>query len=1193
MGDVAAESALSDKPLADTETKEQAIDDTEQAGQVNDGTTAAAITSVTTNDENELPLVPQDSNGAPCAGGAEERYGPGASWPHHEGNVSDGAMKNESGQDRGLDDIHDDMYRRLLELVLQMINEARENRDRNPLILDTALEVPAMTHSRAMCEHGFLSHWDIGGRKPYQRYADFASGQHVSEVIFGSDMEEEDETQILNKIKHWIHERAGAEVVDDNNKVESDSNHLLDIYHTHIAIGMCIDNGQLRYVEVYANRYLELHNAPLELSVSEDSSVFQVSVQKSKADVGPYACLVFHDPAATPLTVGELQQQFTGAYCDFMPSQVAVVWPWQMKVLEGGVFDIPVSVSSVKAGTYYVQILVRSDPESIPYHEDPSGGLPLPGDSFCGAALVITAPENPTTSLGLSGLDEENDFFVETYGNSLEEREARRMASMTATRRDLAPIVNIRVVKATGRNNIEQRDNFETTVLMPPERTEDTAQPNLAIAFLRLGSWEDYSLVRKTSLAPPCAGITPLLPQQQRSRSNSDHSRGGETKGEKNEVALEALSPDDTTAGVAVADTFDSDGNNGAEVGDPMATSAPSGGEVIDVAGEEQPEDHREKSPQNGKIEETAGEEIVAPAQDELGEGGMEALPRPPLVLTEIFLVTFKEGRKVRDDTISTHRQVEVPEGCQLVPGDLADPSVSGGDQGSEKISGEEQDMQQEGQAGDGCNPIDEEKDECELQRRDAVYLGVVNELYGSTIHLCYKKAGASLPVIQQVTDRTSERTAKQARSYAVYRQIPQHLGIDGNDDGREDVVDSIQDQAYEVDTSMTAEQVLEWEKKQNQEAIKDEDMREQAERERKQREASEAIRNRIEEALKEKADLVKENVNWQKKISVLMFWQQKTREDTRDARVEPGDGKGPGLEKDLEATAVRENEKQYAESLTSIASCRQRLKEMQAEFDTVAIRLQTQLDEKEYKSREIGDSFRDFKREIARTAVHGHTGRSIPKKVIVQFETAENRKEEEIEKVRLKNISLRMMLRKAERKLRAKEQLAEGLHVIDFEQLKIENQSVIEKIEERDDELVKLKKKNTASVQVLTHIKEKLQFVAAENDVTSHQLSALERDLNQEKDALTRAKKDRESLRREVARLRQSQEFANSDLLMQDFEHRKSQVKKLPHKLEELRSKHRLLLLEQERLERLRESNKMIQPTDDNLGNTEHFYKL
>lgn len=36
-----------------------------------------------------------------------------------------------------------------------------------------------------------------------------------------------------------------------------------------------------------------------------------------------------------------------------------------------------------------------------------------------------------------------------------------------------------------------------------------------------------------------------------------------------------------------------------------------------------------------------------------------------------------------------------------------------------------------------------------------------------------------------------------------------------------------------------------------------------------------------------------------------------------------------------------------------------------QAEYDTVAIALQTRLDGKEYKSREISDSFRDFKREV------------------------------------------------------------------------------------------------------------------------------------------------------------------------------------------------------------------------------------
>jgi len=72
-------------------------------------------------------------------------------------------------------------------------------------------------------------------------------------------------------------------------------------------------------------------------------------------------------------------------------------------------------------------------------------------------------------------------------------------------------------------------------------------------------------------------------------------------------------------------------------------------------------------------------------------------------------------------------------------------------------------------------------------------------------------------------------------------------------------------------------------------------------------------------------------------------------------------------------------------------------------------------------------------------------------------------------------------------------EELAEGLHLIDFEQLKIENQvprcevrpcccyamcfqTLSEKIEGRNDELHKLRKKVTATVQVLTHVKEKLK---------------------------------------------------------------------------------------------------------------------
>ena len=54
--------------------------------------------------------------------------------------------------------------------------------------------------------------------------------------------------------------------------------------------------------------------------------------------------------------------------------------------------------------------------------------------------------------------------------------------------------------------------------------------------------------------------------------------------------------------------------------------------------------------------------------------------------------------------------------------------------------------------------------------------------------------------------------------------------------------------------------------------------------------------------------------------------------------------------------------------------------------------------------------------------------------------------------KVRLENIKLKNKLKKKEAQLKSKEELAEGLHMIDFEQLKIENQTYNEKIEERNE---------------------------------------------------------------------------------------------------------------------------------------------
>lgn len=79
-----------------------------------------------------------------------------------------------------------------------------------------------------------------------------------------------------------------------------------------------------------------------------------------------------------------------------------------------------------------------------------------------------------------------------------------------------------------------------------------------------------------------------------------------------------------------------------------------------------------------------------------------------------------------------------------------------------------------------------------------------------------------------------------------------------------------------------------------------------------------------------------------------------------------------------------------------------------------------------------------------------------------------------------MENIKLQNKISKLEAQIKEKEQLAEGLHMIDFEQLKINNVDLNEKIEERNEDILKLRKKVTSTVQVLTHVKEKLQFLQA-----------------------------------------------------------------------------------------------------------------
>lgn len=141
---------------------------------------------------------------------------------------------------------------------------------------------------------------------------------------------------------------------------------------------------------------------------------------------------------------------------------------------------------------------------------------------------------------------------------------------------------------------------------------------------------------------------------------------------------------------------------------------------------------------------------------------------------------------------------------------------------------------------------------------------------------------------------------------------------------------------------------------------------------------------------------------------------------------------------------------------------------------------------------------------------------------------------------MRLTFIARRNTKAKLEASLRQKEKLADGLHLIDFEQLKIENQTLNEKIEERNEELLKLRKKMSTSAHVLTHFKEKLQFVHAENATLKEALATREVELVGKRDQLAGIKHGRDGLRVDNTAMKQKRSLVNSEELLLDYEHRK-----------------------------------------------------
>ncbi|KAK9821508.1 hypothetical protein WJX74_005091 [Apatococcus lobatus] len=317
----------------------------------------------------------------------------------------------------------------------------------------------------------------------------------------------------------------------------------------------------------------------------------------------------------------------------------------------------------------------------------------------------------------------------------------------------------------------------------------------------------------------------------------------------------------------------------------------------------------------------------------------------------------------------------------------------------------------------------------------------------------------------------------------------------------------------------------------------------------------SESSRRRLEELESaEEADLTERLKAAEERSKALKLQNIGVQQGLRqllDARVKPREVEGhmTHLRSGLEA--------RFSSALSSWRDLVQDQQTARSQGSTALSHAQMALDERKRQAHHVQQSLRKFLLDILRNAKQSKTGRPLPPKLVDAMEKAQDVKLEELQRVRQLNLFLRSRMSSLDERLKRKEEMAEGLHLIDFEQLKIENQSLAEKIEERNEELARLRGKTSQVMQILAHVKEKLHAVIRDNQVLQAKLDGHEQELNAKRVQLKSAKTAADRSLVQEQKLKESNPYVTAASLLDDLEKSRKQHGLLSTTVMELQTRH------------------------------------
>ncbi|XP_071334189.1 cilia- and flagella-associated protein 184 [Trachinotus anak] len=275
-----------------------------------------------------------------------------------------------------------------------------------------------------------------------------------------------------------------------------------------------------------------------------------------------------------------------------------------------------------------------------------------------------------------------------------------------------------------------------------------------------------------------------------------------------------------------------------------------------------------------------------------------------------------------------------------------------------------------------------------------------------------------------------------------------------------------------------------------------------------------------------------------QLQMKLAEYLRKKTRDDTQLEREVP----------------VSEQLQEYEKHMNILAEVKQQLTADSEAALQQAEELRLQSQEKVDKVENEWQEFVALKEHVAVTVLSRCLGKQAAQAKVESTLAAEQLRQDQLIKLRLKHIKLKMNIHRLEAELRDEEEHSRDPLQLQFEQLQAARLEQKKQTEKQSEESLKLQNKISSSLEVLSNVKEKLFWNQMEVQSKREQLAEVEAIVARRRDLLTRTKQARNSLQRDNLRLKESRGLLGNRVLLRDFENTVDASDHLEERLENLK---------------------------------------